>query len=81
MGSSSLPPPPPETRGISAVSNLPSPWPCGSLETGAISVGFTSCVSTFLLFLWFVQTLLEIKHAFISVVVTCLVVFVLMVST
>lgn len=68
------------TPSATPLGSLPSPWPCGSLETGSISVGFTCCVSTCLLFLWFVQTLLEVKHAFISVVITCLVVFVLMVS-
>ena len=48
-------------------------------QTGTVAVGFMNLVSVGLLFLWFVQTLLELQHAFIAVVVSSLIVFVLMV--
>jgi hypothetical protein len=56
-------------------------WCCGSLKTGSISVAFTNIVSLILLSLWIMQDLAtHAKHAFISVVVACLVVFVLLVA-
>ncbi len=55
-------------------------WCCGSLQTGAISVASTNIVSVLLAFLWIVQDLAASAQPFIGVVVSCLVVFLLMVA-
>ena len=55
-------------------------WCCGTLQTGVIAVAFTNMVSITLLSLWIMQVLANGKHAFIAVIVACLIVFVLLVS-
>lgn len=59
---------------------LPRFWCCGSLESGAIAVGVTNLVTTFLLFLWIAQIVLEFRWYFISLIITCLVTFVILVG-
>ena len=58
----------------------PRVWCCGTLQTGVIAVAFTNMVSIILLSLWIVQVLVQWRHAFILVVIACLVVFVLLVA-
>ena len=55
-----------------------SPWCCGTLQTGAIAVGFTNLVSGVLLFIWYIQFVLDLQHAFIGVIVSTLCSFVIL---
>ena len=64
----------------STVALAPKVWCCGTLQTGVIAVAFTNMVSIILLSLWIMQVLVKWRHAFILVVVACLVVFVLLVA-
>ncbi len=58
-----------------------SPWCCGSLQTGAVSVGVTCLVTLLLIFLWLGQILLEESwHSFVWLVILCLITFALVVA-
>jgi len=63
-----------------ALALLSKAWCCGTLQTGVIAVAFTNMVSITLLSLWIMQVLAKGRHAFIAVIVACLIVFVLLVS-
>ena len=66
--------------GAPAALVAPRVWCCGTLQTGVVAVAFTNMVSVILLSLWIVQVLVQWRHAFILVVIACLVVFVLLVA-
>ena len=55
-------------------------WCCGTLQTGVIAVAFTNMVTIILLSLWIMQVLVKWRHAFVLVVIACLVVFLLLVA-
>ena len=63
-----------------AMANSSKVWCCGTLQTGVIAVAFTNMVSIILLSLWIMQVLVKWRHAFILVVIACLIVFVLIVA-
>jgi len=62
------------------MANSSKVWCCGTLQTGVIAVAFTNMVSIILLSLWIMQVLVKWRHAFILVVIACLIVFVLIVA-
>jgi len=58
----------------------PSPWCCGSLQTGAVATAVAHLVALLLAFLWIVQMVWDSKHFFAGVVILTLVAFALAVA-
>jgi len=66
--------------GSSTSGSRPSPWCCGSLQTGTIATGVAHLVCLLLLYLWIVQEVWQTRHFFTGVVLLSLVTFFLVVA-